>query len=98
MPDGNIQVGLAVKVTGIRGQAIGYGLRLGRIAGGMVFFDMDVAVWHEAEVRPCPHLEREEEDEQEYGPAMGMFELAWHGARQVKVGNGESKWFRMPPG
>lgn len=75
-PYGDIEVGLVVKVAGLRGATIGADLRSGRIAGEMVLFDMDVAVRHEAEVRPGTHLQGEEDEEQDYGPATGMPKIA----------------------
>lgn len=47
----------------------------------MVLDYMDAAVRHEADVRPCPDLEGEEGEKQEYEPAMGMSEGAWHMVR-----------------
>ena len=87
--DGNIQVGLAVEVV-VAGQQVGAsGLRIGGAAGRAVFFDVDIAVGHEADLHPCPYLEREQGKEQEYRPTAWMFELAWHCARQgVKLKDG----------
>jgi len=80
--NGDIQVGLAVQVVVIRSQQGGYSrLGLDRTAGRVMLFDMDVPVRHEAEVRPCSDLKREEGEKQEYEPVMGMSEGAWHMVR-----------------
>lgn len=78
---GDIQAPLAVQVVVTRDQGVHGRLRLDRIAGSMVLDYMDAAVRHEADVRPCPDLEGEEGEEQEYRPATGMSEIAWHMVR-----------------
>lgn len=84
--NGDIQVGFAVKVVVVGEQRCYGGLLPGDIAAGrVVFFDVDVAVGHEAEVQPGPYLEGEEGEEQKYGPAAGVSEVLCHGAGQGKV-------------